>query len=651
MSTVKSGAGTDLQIWERFQAGGCAPPEIQSNLVLQRWARCRDAGLSADNPGEPLMALERLPAARERYAPLLAPGAPFDAFATAIARAGFCGLLCDENGLVIARRIAEPFEASIVETRLIEGALWSESARGTNGVGTTLAERGPVSVVGTEHYERRNHALACYGAPVRDVRERIVGVLDASGPVSEAAEFIHASVVATAAAIEALLVARTYDAALPGGLFELERLLAGLPHATFVVEVTGHVRRANHLLRRLLHGEDAIALAQTVGERLAANPTTTSIRLERASGSLRGFELDLEPIGSTEDPFAALVHVRPRRRGPQPPKPAAAVPAAFSTIAGTDPTIVAARARAAQFATTDLPVLLLGESGTGKELFARAVHTASHRGRAPFVAVNSGSLTGTLLESEMFGYAPGAFTGAAPAGHVGKLATAHGGTLFLDEIGEMSLSVQAMLLRFLEDGSFFRVGGATEQRADVRLITATNRDLSALVSQGRFRDDLYFRMRGLVLRLPALRDRTDRRELAEALLGRIAQRQGRPKPLGVSPAALTWIERHAWPGNVRELRTALEFAVVLAGDGPRVELLHLPVEEPLPSAGPYDPLSAAERTALLGALDHSRGNLSEAARHLGVARSTLYRMLIRQGLKGSVGPEMETGGVPEIPGG
>ena len=524
-----------------------------------------------------------------------------------------------------------------METRLVEGALWSESARGTNGVGTTLAERAPVSVVGVEHYEHRNHGLACYGAPVRDIRDRIVAVLDASGPVSAAAGFIHASVIATAAAIEALLVARTYDAAVPGGLFELERLLARLPHATLIVEATGYVRRTNVRLRGLLREAEVSGLARMVSSRFAEDPARLRPRLDDTSGPLRGLHIELEPLGPPDDPFAALVHVRPRRRGPQALEPVEAPRAAFLPIAGSDPAIVAARARAARFAITDLPMLLLGETGTGKELFARAVHSSSTRADSPFVAVNSGTLTGTLLESELFGYAPGAFTGAAPGGRIGKLATAHGGTLFLDEIGEMSPSAQAMLLRFLEDGSFFRVGEATEQRADVRLITATSRDVPVLVSEGRFRGDLYFRVRGIVLRLPALRDRTDRRELAEVLLERIALKQKRPKPLGLSPAAVGWIESHDWPGNVRELRTALEFAVVLAGDAPRVEIWHLPVEETMPAPHQGNLLLAAERTAVLGALDQSRGNLSEAARHLGVARSTLYRMLARQGLRGISG--------------
>ncbi len=637
MRTTAESPVVSLQLWERFQEGRYSQQEVQGSRVLQRWSRCRDAGLPADNPGDPLMALEDLPEARERFSTLLAPGAPFDAFATAIARAGFCGLFCDANGLVLARHIAEPFEASIVETRLVEGALWSESARGTNGVGTTLAERTPVSVVGVEHYERRNHGLACYAAPVRDIRERTVAVLDASGPVSVAAGFIHASVVATAAAIEALVVSRTYDAALSGGLFELERLLARSPHATLVVEATGHVRRTNDLLRKLLRGTEISDLANIVSTRLAQDRSKTAWRLDDARGPLRGLEIELEPLGSAGDPFAALVHVGPRRRWPRAMEVSEVPAPAFSPIVGSDPAIVAARSRAAQFAATELPLLLLGESGTGKELFARAVHASSARAGAPFVAVNSGALTGTLLESELFGYAPGAFTGAAPGGRIGKLAAAHGGTLLLDEIGEMSSAVQAMLLRFLEDGSYFRVGEAIEQHADVRLITATSRDLPALVGDGRFRDDLYFRLRGVVLRLPALRVRTDRRELAEALLARIALKQDRPKPLGLSPAALAWIEAHDWPGNVRELRMALEFAVVLAGEGPQVELWHLPVEEILETTVQGGLLLSAERTAVLGALDHSRGNLSETARHLGVARSTLYRMLERQGLRGAPG--------------
>jgi sigma-54 dependent transcriptional regulator, acetoin dehydrogenase operon transcriptional activator AcoR len=622
----------DLRLWERFQSGDCSDHEVQSSVVLQRWSRCRRAGLSADNPGEAVMALAGLAEAVDSFAPLLATGAPFDAFASTMANAGFCGLFCDSSGVILSRRIAEPFAKKIAETRLEEGAVWSEPTRGTNGLGTTLVEKTAVAVVGAEHYELRNHGLACYAAPIRDIRERVVAVLDATGPVSAASGFIHASVIATAAAIEALIVARTYDAAVPGGLFELERLLAQLPHPTVLIESTRRVRRVNARFRRMFATVSEQELAQLVSSQFSGPRHGAEARIDLPN-AMRGLAAEFEPLGDPSDPFAAIVHLRPRRARRAVPAAGDSRTAAFASIVGSDTAIAAARSQAARFADTDLPVLLLAETGAGKELFARGIHAGGARASGPFIAVNCGALTGSLLESELFGYGPGAFTGAAPAGRTGKLAAAHGGTLFLDEIGEMTLPAQAMLLRFLEDGTYYRVGEATERHADVRLVAATSRDLPALVSETRFRSDLYFRIRGVVLRLPAVRDRTDIRELAAVLLERIARTRRLPKPLGLSPAALDWIERNDWPGNVRELLTALEYAVVLAGDAPRVEVWHLPIEQSSRAPVEGDLRVAAERTALLQALDRARGNLSDAARTLGVARSTLYRMLGRHGLR------------------
>jgi transcriptional regulator of acetoin/glycerol metabolism len=633
MSATTERASTDIRLWERFQSGHCSDHEVERSPVLRRWLRCRQSGLSADNPGEPRMALARLGDALETFGPLLAPGAPFDAFATKLATAGYCGVLCDSDGVVVARHIAEPFESTIAESRLVEGAVWSEDARGTNGMGTALFEREPVAIVGVEHFELRNHGLACYAAPVRDIRARIVGVLDATGPATSAAHFIQVSVVATAAAIEALIVARTYDAALPGGLFEIERLLARLAHPTLLIESTGHLRRSNARFDALHLDASRFELAGRLGTSLTRQSGQGPARFDDLPGPLRGMVAEIEPLGQAEDPFAAIVHLQPRHRRVHAPGPQDPVPAAFTPIVGSDPAVVAARSRAARFARTDLPFLLVGETGVGKEVFARSIHAGSERRHAPFVAVNCGALAASLLESELFGYGPGAFTGASPGGRTGKLAAAHGGTLFLDEVGEMTAPAQAAMLRFLEDGTYYRVGEAAERRADVRLIAATSRDLPDLVKLGRFRSDLYFRLRGVVLRLPALRERSDRRELALALLARIARDRGSSSPIGLSLAALAWIERHDWPGNVRELRSALNYAAVLAEDAPRIELWHLPIEEPAEPPRPGDLRATSERTAVLHALSQSRGNLSGAARSLGVARSTLYRMLARHALR------------------
>ncbi len=639
MSTVLTPPAADERLWTRFQEGRIPRAEIAASRVLTRWQRCRDAGLEAENPGDPVMRLDGLGAAIESFGPLLAPGAPFDAFASAMAQAGFSGLFCDSEGVILAQRIAEPFRVTSVRTRLVEGADWSEGARGTNGVGTALFEAAPVSIVGAEHYEHRNHCLACFAAPIHDIRDRVVAVLDASGPVASASPFVQASVVATAAALEALIVARTYDAAIPGGLFELERLLEKLPHATLLVESTGHVRRANRRFRGILPADRGPGIARLVREQMARGHASASRTLE-IPGTIRGYRVEIEPLGNLEDPFAALVHLRAGRLGARRTKPRPEPSPPFAAILGSDPAIAAARARAERFAPTDLPVLLLGETGVGKEVFARAIHAGSTRANAPFVAVNCGALAGTLLESELFGYGPGAFTGAAAGGSTGKLAAAHQGTLFLDEVGEMSPAAQSALLRFLEDGTYYRVGESAERRADVRVIAATSRELPERVAGGQFRNDLYFRLRGVVLRLPPLRERSDRRALASALLEALARARGLPKPLGLSRAALDWVDRCSWPGNVRELRTALEVALVLAGDAPRIERDHLP-DGDVPGEGRgRDLRAAAERAAVARALDMAHGNLSDAARTLGVARSTLYRMMRRHGLgfAGSGGP-------------
>ncbi|WZX23462.1 sigma 54-interacting transcriptional regulator [Myxococcus stipitatus] len=286
-----------------------------------------------------------------------------------------------------------------------------------------------------------------------------------------------------------------------------------------------------------------------------------------------------------------------------------------------------------------LPVLLLSETGTGKELLARAVHAASSVSSGPFVAVHCGALSSTLLESELFGHAPGAFTGARAGGAEGKLAAADGGTLFLDELAEMPAALQVLLLRVLEDGGYSRVGESHVRHSRFRLIGATCRDLDAAVRAGTFRGDLYYRLQGVMLRLPPLRERDDLAVLAQDLLSQLALEGGHPAST-LSTAALARLKNHTWPGNVRELKTVLRLALVRAGGARVVDVAALPPELGLgPVATPRredaagaSGLRALEAQAVREALERSGGNMARAARRLGVARSTLYRMVERLGL-------------------
>jgi transcriptional regulator with PAS, ATPase and Fis domain len=290
--------------------------------------------------------------------------------------------------------------------------------------------------------------------------------------------------------------------------------------------------------------------------------------------------------------------------------------------------------------STETTVLLTGESGTGKEVVARFLWRASPRAKGPFVALNCAALPEQLLESELFGFEKGAFTGAA-ATRPGRIEQAAGGVLFLDEVAEMSLVVQAKLLRVLQEREFQRLGGARTLKADVRVIAATNRDLAAALARGTFREDLFYRLHVFEIRLPPLRERPeDIPALLEAFVDEIGRQVGRPAA-GVSREARDKLLAYAWPGNVRELRNAVERAVILA-EGGLITSEHLPmaIGAPAPRAtAPIDivppggvDLEAVEREYVKRALEQAGNNKSKAARLLGLTRAQLYSRMEKYGL-------------------
>jgi len=316
----------------------------------------------------------------------------------------------------------------------------------------------------------------------------------------------------------------------------------------------------------------------------------------------------------------------------------------FESIIGQAPAFREALDQAARVAPAETTVLLTGESGTGKELVARAIHYASRRAEGPFVAVNCAALPETLIESELFGHERGAFTGADKLKR-GRFELAADGTLFLDEIGELARAVQAKLLRVLQEHQYERVGGTATLSADVRLVTATNRDLEQAVAEGRFREDLYYRLAVFRVHLPALRERGDDvLMLAGHFLRELAGRMGRSEA-GLSGDARDLLLVHRWPGNIRELQNAIERALILA-DGGLISAAHLGLVVPPPAAagipsGPATgespapvmrPLAEVEKQSILEALRRTKGNKSHAATALGLSRTQLYTRLRRFGL-------------------
>jgi transcriptional regulator of acetoin/glycerol metabolism len=584
MLTLRS---QSVDFWERHAPHALAhEPEVAAlDPVLRSWQRAASLGVRPDGDAPPegvdANALVSLRAGLDEVCTL---GARLlEPLSAELTRKNMVALLTDARGTILLARGGGAFAKTAARARLVEGAHWGEPVRGTNAIGTAIVERCPVAVVGPAHYERVNHGLFCYAVPIWGPDGDVVAVVDVTGHLEDEDPFAELAVTSVAYRLEHAL--RVHAEARGGG-------------------------RAS---------DAAPPLRGRPASRAASAPATAS-----AGGSSGGASAGREE----GDAFAPLL--------------------------ATDAATLAAKALARRVAPSDLPVLLLAETGTGKELLARAIHGASDRRDGPFVPINCGAVAPTLLESELFGYSPGAFTGARASGYSGKVGAAKGGTLFLDEVAEMPPPLQAALLRLLDDGVYFPVGDNRPRQADVRIVCATCRDLVGMTRAGTFRTDLFYRIKGATLSLPPLRERTDRLELARGLLVRLAHERRLPCPR-LSAASEALLEGWSWPGNVRELKTALHHALVLGGGGPVLEPAHFPADF-TPAAdrpAPDDPRSGmralgapaadgavsrsgAERGAVEQALLLAAGNLSDAARRLGVARSTLYRLMRRHGLAGAL---------------
>jgi transcriptional regulator of acetoin/glycerol metabolism len=651
------------RLTERFHGGQVTPHSLGEHPVLTRWARVARLGLAPDSSGYPDVTssadlLER----RDRFADIFREQhGPLDQVAVELASRDVVTLLADPEGVIIASRGGGTFRDGAGKARLIEGARWSETARGTNAIGTAATEGTAVAVVGRAHYELRNTGLFCYATPVRDPYGELAAVLDVSGSMAQHDPAIAGAVQLAGGALERLLRAQAFARTHAGGLPVLEKLVARSRGPALLAEASGGVRIANVAARAVLHvgfggaaarprslgTSEALTCEQIFGVRFQQLAAMALAGGGRARFEAPGvsFAAELDPlVGPDGRALALVVYLDPvvHKRSVSSVRPArlpVSVHPAFAPLLGADAAFLQAKALAERFAATQLPVLLLAETGTGKELFARAIHGASALARGPFVALNCGALSDSLLESELFGYAPGAFTGASRTGSAGKIGAAHGGTLFLDEVAEMPEALQATLLRVLDDGAYYRVGEGRPRSSDFRLVCATSRDLPALVERGAFRRDLFYRIHGACVTIPALRDRTDRLLLAKALLAKLQSANGRgTDPIALAEDALLWIEAHAWPGNVRELRSALLHALALADGGPIAEE-HFPeilISDSGLNRDADRRRAPGERTKnevlrdeYASTIEACSGNIAEAARRLGVARSTLYRTLKR----------------------
>ena len=543
--------------------------------ILDSWERCTSAGLNPYEKNLPMVI--ETPEFKKRLSQHAEIVELFQfymkRFKGMLEQVGACSFVCDSTGFVLSRVGYGKTLNYCDDVSIREGASCAEASIGTNAPGLALITREPVVVTADEHYTTTYHPAFCVASPILDENRNLLGCVD---------------------------ITKFFDRYISEDM-------------------------KKHLLNLAISLSDMIRNEVFLGKIVRSSPL-------RHPGSTGGkTNLLVPPVG--EQP--RLPSVGPPPAGDQ---------VTFSDIVGSSFLLSKTLRVAQSYSRKAGNVLIQGETGTGKEMLARAIHSGSERSSGPFVAVNCAAIPVDLAESELFGYERGAFTGAKSEGHPGKFEIAHGGTIFLDEINSMPLSVQAKILRAVETKRFSRINGKQEVRIDVRIITATNKNLSEEVSKGTFRKDLFFRLNVLRLIVPSLRDiREDIPLLLDAFLSTYAREFG-TSAKSVSFGAKRKLLAYDWPGNIRELKNCVEFLYHTVDECTILES-HLPPEiigERPTESGPAAPSGSSaepargfafvEREFLVETMRNFQGNAVDAAKSLGISRSTLYRKLKKYGV-------------------
>ena len=579
-------------------------------------------------------------------------------------------LLTSSRGMVLHSLGDTDFVEKAARVALIPGADWSEEQKGTNAVGTALAEQEALTVHGSQHFLSANQFLTCSCAPIFDPHGQVIGALDVTGDHRSYHQHTMALVRMSAQMIENHMFANVFPDAMRIHFHARSEFLSTLVEGIIVFTLDGRFLSANRSAQFQLGLSVHAMQAHTFSSLFNQPISQFHDRLRHAAGQPvnlcmhNGVQVFCQARLKTSHWFSSMQEAfsaqpspqsnpNPQAETLQPPNPSPATRATTAAAAGRaslsslhylntgDPQVAAVLHKLQRVQGSDIPIMILGETGTGKDILAQAIHNDSARARRPFVSINCASIPETLIESELFGYEEGAFTGAKRRGAPGKIQMAHGGTLFLDEIGDMPLALQARLLRVLQERQVSPLGGGPSVAVDFALICATHCKLREAAELGRFRSDLYYRINGLTVQLPALRERTDFELLTQRLLDGLEPGRG----VHLAPELLARLRAHAWPGNLRQVASVLRTACAMLGDGETcIRWAHLPDDlledlatqgAPLvaqPVAQPMateasDNLDALSRAAIRRALDSSAGNISQAARKLGISRQTLYRKL------------------------
>ncbi|MFH4600357.1 sigma-54-dependent Fis family transcriptional regulator [Vibrio diabolicus] len=513
-------------------------------------------------------------------------------------------ILTDADGVIIGSWGQPKFREKLTEIALSSGACWQEKVKGTNAIGTAIVEAKPVSVIGDQHFIQHHRFISCSANPIFDHLGHLIGVLDIT---SEQKKHDFSTQVLVQNMVQQVE----------------NQLLNLIPQ--------GHIRVDLACEKGLLNsGWQGIIIANEDGQILAHNQVASQLLAQQ---NVIGQSLDdILSIQSDEHPFVfktkPLTEKKVKSRSVT----------ASNDLHYGDSTVEHCWQQANRVIDKDISLLILGETGVGKNEFVKALHKNSQRKTGPLVSVNCGALPKDLVESELFGYVAGAFTGANSKGYQGKIRQAHKGILFLDEIADLPLEAQSRLLHVLQDKTVLPVGSNQSVQVDTQIIAATHKDIENLVSEGLFRQDLYYRLNGLIIELPRFEERDDKQQLIENIHRRHAESEQQ-----LCPHLLSLLLSYSWPGNLRELDSLIKVSALMAQGEETLELAHVPTHLSKKLSQAQDVTTATEPTLklratvedkLLKTYQANQGNISKTSRMLGVSRNTIYRKLKNLGILG-----------------
>lgn len=646
--------------WKKFSTTGKSDDCKARAQIVESWIRCYKTGVLPYNTSLHSALsdkdLRRLLNEKEKLINVAKP--VMSNLYKFVKGSGFVVVLTDERGYIMEVFCDDDSLQNSITKNFFQGASWREEEAGTNAIGTALEIGEPIQVSGAEHYCRKHHCLTCSAAPIFNSNGCMIGILDMSG--ASYASHLHTlgMVVAAAEAIMAQISIqrKNYELALVNN--RLTNFFNTVSDGVLIVDKDEIVIQVNPAAREILGKSEQNILGSamnqlfdhggsSLGKILATSEpyTDLEISVDKQDEICRCLASRESIINEQDIIIGGIILLRPIKRVQNLVNRYNGNCAIlqFNDIIGDSVQIRETIRIATQAATTTSNVLLQGESGTGKEIFVQAIHNRSAQQHGPFIALNCGAIPRELIGSELFGYDEGAFTGAKRGGKPGKFELACGGTLFLDEIGDMPLEQQTALLRVIQERKVTRIGSDKMIPINVRLICATNKNLSAEVEKGSFRHDLFYRLNVLSILIPPLRHHIeDLSLLFNHFLEKLSH--DRNCKFIVEPGVIECLRQYSWPGNVRELQNVIERAASLAENG-IITMHHLPAEFYSPSlpglASPVTPLiqaigsreqrkkiaNEAERNRILQLLNVYGGNVSQVARVLEVSRKTLYNKI------------------------